>query len=753
MGAYQQISERLIERGFAAIPIMPGTKRPGFLCAGMWVGLSNWQKRYNNGPPPENERSRWGVGGTGIGVIGGPASRGLIAIDIDSTDADIAAAVLAALPATDVRKIGVRGETLFYHGPGIEQSRSWYINGKCIVELIGPGRQTVLPPTLHPDGVPYRWSGSESLEDLEPHELPALPGDIADRITVALEPFGFCPEPEQPEPTGGDEDRPHRRLNNAALADLDDWVPDLGLYRCRRTRNGGYEAVPNWRPSTTGREPEKRHRNLKIVPGGIRDFGADQGYTPLDLVMAACGCDLGTAFRFLSERLGWTADVDLPGLLVEGPPAAAEQPKQPAKPGLVPAKPDPVRCAPIEELERFTIVPGAIGDIVDWIVATSRRPSRVVALGAAVTIVGTLIGRRVAGPTRSAVHLYTVGVAPTGYGKQRALDSIPDLLDAAGALDHFGSAKFFSLSAVLELMQEKPLVLCVQDEIGALLQSITSRKASNHEKAVSQILRTLWGCSFSRLPPARWATRKMRSLNCPSLSIFGASTTDEFHAALQGDQVANGFLNRFLVLASAVRNQEREPKSDPRQVPIALAQTLRALYLWSGPTSLLQIGDPEAPYQPDVLPWASTTALDCYMDLVRMIEQHSDFNPGSAAYLARCSETAIRLATIRAAGRWGHGASVDLSDMEWGAGLAWTATQALANAAQDFLPQNERGEITEKILGYVRRRYPVKPRDIQQFLSGRLRSQEIKDILKQLYEAGEIEWDAQGWYRPKTGGN
>ena len=301
-------------------------------------------------------------------------------------------------------------------------------------------------------------------------------------------------------------------------------------------------------------------------------------------------------------------------------------------------------------------------------------------------------------------------------------------------------------------MQEKPLVLCVQDEIGALLQSITSRKASNHEKAVSQILRTLWGCSFSRLPPARWATRKMRSLNCPALSIFGASTTDEFHAALQGDQVANGFLNRFLVLASAVRNREREPKSDPRQVPVALAQTLRALYLWSGPTSLLQIGDPEAPYQPDVLPWASTAALDCYMDLVQMIEQHSDFNPSSAAYLARCSETAIRLATIRAAGRWGLGANVDLSDMEWGAGLAWTATQALANAAQDFLPQNERGEITEKILGYVQRRHPVKPRDIQQFLSGRLRSREIKDILKQLDEAGEIEWDAQGWYRPKTEG-
>src|SRR5262249_55442833 len=76
---------------------------------------------------------------------------------------------------THVRKTGARGETLFYYGPGITQSQSWNIAGKRVVDLIGPGRQTVLPPTIHPDtGAPYRWSGSETLEDLQPHELPTL---------------------------------------------------------------------------------------------------------------------------------------------------------------------------------------------------------------------------------------------------------------------------------------------------------------------------------------------------------------------------------------------------------------------------------------------------------------------------------------------------------------------------------------------------------------------------------------------------
>ena len=741
MGAYAQCAERLIERGFAAVPIMPGTKRPGFFFAGMWIGLANWQKRFSGGPPPATERERWAAGDAGVGVVAGQASHGLIAVDIDSEDPAIQATLRTVLPPTHVRKTGARGETLFYHGPDIAQSQSWNIAGKRIVDLIGPGRQTVLPPTIHPDtGAPYRWSGSESLEDLQPHELPTLPADIAEQITAALLPLGYRPEPPPHEhnnsSNGGDggSDNPHRQLNDEALANLDAWVPALMLYRCRRTQKG-YEAVPTWRASTTGRELEKRHLNLKIVPEGIRDFGADQGYTPLDLVMAACDCDLDTAFRFLSERLGWTSNLDLSGLQ-QSETRKTVEPSAPVKPK-----------APIDELAHFTTVPGLVGELVDWITATSRRPNRVLALGAAVTVVGTLIGRRAAGPTRSATHLYAVGIAPTGSGKQHLLDSIIRLMEAAKAGGHIGPSKFFSLSAVLELLSSKPLVLCPQDEIGVFLKAVTSTRATSHEAAVSQILRALWGISFATMPTPAWAQRETQLISSPALSIFGVSTLEEFHAALQGESVANGFINRFLALTSNIRAPDRDPETDPSCVPASLSRDLQALYLWSGPESLIQIGNPNAKLQPDVLPWASKEANDCYTEFTCVVEDYVDEHQGSGAYLARCAETAVRLATIRAAGRWGRGAGVDLSDIEWGVAVAWTAGQALAEAAQDFLPQNERGEMTEKILAYVRRKHPVKPRDIQQFLKGRLRSKDIKDILSQLVEAGEVEWQGDE-YQP-----
>src|SRR5262249_18800726 len=153
-------------------------------------------------------------------------------------------------------------------------------------------------------------------------------------------------------------------------------------------------------------------------------------YTPLDLVMAANDCDLDTAFKFLSEHTGWAGErielVDEPESDPHPQSQLSPQPQSPtpepsrstaAEPG--PNHEDNEKAPVADELEPYTHdVPGVVGEMIEWIVATARRPNRVLALAATIPLVGTLIGRRVAGPTRSATHLYAVAVAPTGAGKQ-----------------------------------------------------------------------------------------------------------------------------------------------------------------------------------------------------------------------------------------------------------------------------------------------------------------------------------------------
>lgn len=753
-GAYAEVGARLVERGYAAIPIMPGTKRPGELRRGEWVGKTNWREEYTRRLPSRFEIQIWSNSDAGACVVCGPASQNLIGFDIDTDEPKIRDALLRVLPPTSVIKRGQKGETRFYLGTDIEPlekggtlSPSWNIDGKRICDIIGPGRQTVLPPTIHPDTKqPYQWIGADALQDVDPSDLTELPPDIFKQICAALAPLGWREEPAYKAlPTGGNfgdgEKTEHRKLNESALANLDAWVPSLGLYRCKRYPQG-YEAVATWRASTTGRPIDQRKLNLKVSRQGITDFGdGPRGYTPLNLWMAASDCDLDTAFRGLSDRLGWN---DSPIILLQ-PKAEPEQ----AKPcELVEVIRDEEGTDelpdPVDAFDELTRCKGLIGEIVDWITATARRPNRALALGAAITVIGTLVGRRVAGPTRSATHLYVVGLASTASGKQHPAECVLRLMRAAKAGHHIGPSEWISMPAVINMLCRQPLALCAQDEFGAFLKRINGRRASGFEAGISKILRMLWGTSFSEYMTPEWAGRSAASISCPAISIYGTTAPAEFFEALQGSDLSNGFLNRFLVI-SATRARSVVPELEPGTVPEGIANALSDLYRWGGDeqgTTAARLNHDTLNPTPIVLPWASVAASQCFTDFEHHIDSLIETDEEIKHFIGRTAEIAVRLATIRAVGRWGpygDGPTIDLSDIEWGIALAQTCGMALAKEAKSHMAETDRQAWSNRIVQVIKNKGTATPRTIQQYVRNAIKGADIKDILESLCEAGMIE--------------
>jgi hypothetical protein len=733
MGPFGHTYARLVDRGYAVLPIAPGTKKPGLPRNGNWTDFPGWTTfRASNG-----QHEHWAQSDAGIGVLCGPPSGDLVAIDIDTDDSGIADALRRVLPATPAKKKGARGETWFYHGPEIP-SRAWVIDGRKAVEILGPGRQTVLPPTIHPDlQRPYRWTGSETLEDIRPQDLPALPIKVIEWIDAALTPFGYeVPEPREP----GDADTPHRQLNEAALANLGAWVPALKLYRCRATRHG-FEAVPIWRLSSTGRDKPKRGRNLKISPGGIRDFGVDRGFTPIDLVMMALDCDLDAAFAFLSERLGWSSgDVSI------AIPELATATGEPAMPAGEQRR---TADAPADDpLEPLTHVPGLLGDIVDFIVGTARRPSRVLALGAAVTVIGTLIGRRAAGPTGSATHLYIVTIGPVASGKDHPRRCIPLLLEAAGAGTHVHLGDVASQTGFNRVITNMPLGVVVIDEIAGFLRRIASPRASEWERRLVGMLCTLWGSSFVRFGTMTSAQTAGHDVYSPAVSLFGTATNVEFWPVLQGAEVSNGLFSRFLVFENTMRLPDRDPPT-VFEVPPDLKARLAELYQFGGgPLATAQLNDPNTVFRPCVLPWANTEARDIYQQLCRWVDCEIDNDVSKQEYLGRLAETALRLATIRAAGRAGNQAMLDADDMAWGADVASMVITGMMNRSRDCFVPTVRGEFAEKLVDFIVRRGSVTRREVQQHIRGRYNTREVVDILSQSIEGGFIVKTANGYAAP-----
>jgi hypothetical protein len=227
---------------------------------------------------------------------------------------------------------------------------------------------------------------------------------------------------------------------------------------------------------------------------------------------------------------------------------APAEPVQEADPMLAPNVETATSCPKsnsVRTLEQLTYCPGLVGEVMNWILSISRRPNRTMALGAALTVVGTLIGRYVSTPTDSGTHLYVLLKAPTGAGKDDPLSSVSDLLQSAWCC-HLVGQEFMSETAVSNWLSRQPLSLCPMDEFGMFLGKVNSKRANAHEKNIIKFLCTAFGRSFKMMKSAEKAGKESEPIWWPALSILAATTPKSFFDALTAADLSNGFLNRWL---------------------------------------------------------------------------------------------------------------------------------------------------------------------------------------------------------------
>jgi hypothetical protein len=364
------VASQLLAQGYHPIPIMPHDKAPGEFKSNRWQLMHDWPK-FKDKRPPEFLLRLWsGWEKANVSILLGTRiteTHEVMAIDFDTDQADLLETMESSVPPSPVRKRGRRGYTGFYLAPIGTKGRKFKRANSVICELLtGTNtRQTVLPPSIHPlTGKPYEWLTERTLLNTPATALPVLTEDMLEKFIDTLEFMEGVKEVQArtkpgSEPASDSEDNAWRALNNAAMADLDAWVPFLPLPKLKRT-NAGYQAVAWWRSSSTGRALNDRAPNLGISTTGIRDFGTDDTYTPINLVMVAANWDLDTTFGWLSRKMGMSEDW---GELSLPPPPMPEP--EPAE------RSTPAPHASDDELpEHLARVPGLLGEVTDWIVAT-----------------------------------------------------------------------------------------------------------------------------------------------------------------------------------------------------------------------------------------------------------------------------------------------------------------------------------------------------------------------------------------------
>jgi hypothetical protein len=390
------------------------------------------------------------------------------------------------------------------------------------------------------------------------------------------------------------------------------------------------------------------------------------------------------------------------------------------------------------ELEKLTFVPGVVGDIVDWIVQGARRPNRAMALAVATAVVGTLVGRRIEGPTGSATHLYIIILAPTGYGKDWPLNCGGRLMEAAGAGGLLGPHEFASAPGLEKRMARNPLMACFVDELGDELALINNQ---NNNAFVSKLFWLFKKCynAWATIITAEKVNTESEKIIWPAIAIVGVSTSEKFFSALRPGDSESGFANRLLILPfEGTRRPPEQDVSGAEEPPKNLVAELK-LHRQASTSERILNSQPGQKLERTKMPWGPG-AKEVYVRLSGQMDQLEESDPGHYELGMRVSENAVRLATIVAVGRGSN--TVDRRDIEWAAALAKRSFDAAKGGFDKYMREYfEFPKFCEAVLSKIRDHGGERSsRDLaRDFRSNQRWGTELDKALKQLMAEGLIK--------------
>ena len=463
------------------------------------------------------------------------ANVGILTSNVTVIDADCAEVVDyidANFPPSPLIAKTAKGRHYFYAASDVERI-SAKRDGKEVFSIRGPGtcNYVVGAGSTHPSGSKYEWIR----QDLGLDELPSLAQeDIDGLVSLFQNGNSFIPQvAASDKPNGGGNllgfDPGLIRLvgdpakvgarNNTLASDIGTFVKD-GLSR-EDSLKKALELNETFENPLKAKEVKHTHKSI---------WKTHLKNHPEEALIQA---------------------VDMP---------ARAKPK---------AKPKAKAIAPI---------PGVLGEFVDWFCETSPKEvvDKRIAIQSALALGSVILGRRYVTSADNYSALFFIVVGRSGSGKEHCKTTVEGVLEAA-ELDHLiGGSGYTSPGAVFsELKETKACHVTVIDEFGRYLEATKAQGQSNLEQSM-RVLIEIFGRphglhrppSYSRMSDKQAKGIDRFTVKKPSITLLGMTTPGSFYRALEGAEVENGTLGRFLVvenespLSKYRRNRSRKDPPD-----------------------------------------------------------------------------------------------------------------------------------------------------------------------------------------------
>ena len=326
---------------------------------------------------------------------------------------------------------------------------------------------------------------------------------------------------------------------------------------------------------------------------------------------------------------------------------------------------DPSEEGVIEMPDLLLHPKGILSDMVNWIEETSVRPQRPFAVASALTVLGTILGRKFSTESGLRTNLYIVGVGPTGCGKNHARTAAKKILQACDLDSRLGGEELASGQAIISRVAISPSVLFQLDEFGMLMSAVQNPNAGTHLVAILSNLMKLFSSAGDTYIGTEYADQEKRprvQIECPCVNVYGTTTPETFYKALGSSHVVSGYLNRLLVVETSINRPKRQ-KPIYSDVPSSIkSYAQRVLQTKSEQSNLTGIN----PKSPIVVPM-SNGAEELFDSLDLEIDALMDRDRGSGldALHNRTWEHSAKIALIMALSRDINRPIITVEDAEW----------------------------------------------------------------------------------------
>lgn len=625
----------------------------------------------------------------------GLVTDGLLVVDVDGGDnnwptnpelaADLCNAPTSATPSG--------GRHHVYRQPAGREYRSTAGRLAEKVDTRANGGYIVAPPSTLEDGKSYQWIDGLELEPLD--RLPEPPAWLVQMLDALAQGRGPGAMPQGP--ILGDSNPIPDGRRNYTLARLAGTMRRAGMSR-------GEIASALHRANQDRCCPPLCESEVERIADSISRYEPDQ------ITVAVVEGHWGQMAEELPDAIG------------------------PIDPGPFPA--------------HLLEVPGLLATSCEYMLASSHRPQPILALGASLSLLSVITGRRVMDEIGTRPNLYSLGVAPSGAGKEAPRSAVKEILWQAGAGAMLGES-IASHAGLVTHTGQQPSMVWLIDEIGRWLRGISAAgdKAPHLTGIITNFMKFYTSSHSVYLGDAYADISKRIEIHQPNVVLFGTTVPESLYQGLTADSVADGFLSRVLIWEGPnTRPRKRKPKV--MAPPADLVELVRMWCNWTPGTGNLAGQHP----RPMVIP--STREAGLILDeFDEKCDKAQDQEERQLATLwSRGAEKARKLALLHTCSRMlpGEAAQIDAEAAHWAIELAGYLTQRLIYLAYQWVADGAFDGRRKRVLRAIqasgqhgltgselcRKTQSLSPRERAEVLEALLQSGEIRSALNESSKPG-----------------